>query len=98
MIALQMEFNDAAVSLPDTPRLVLAADGETYFIAVVDRQHSRPMWVDAMTDEEIDSVIIAWSELPVFPMDEFEAARALQACRPLTLAEAHGNEGGLTHG
>ena len=88
-IPLQMEFFDVQVSLPDTPRLVLAADGEVYFIAVLDREHSRLVWVDATTDEEIDSVIIAWSELPVFPMDEFEAAR------PLTLAEAHGNEGGL---
>jgi Protein of unknown function (DUF551) len=54
------EWEDALTYHPHTPRCVLAWDGETHFIAVFDKEQ----WFNAHTDEEIDSVITHWMELP----------------------------------
>jgi len=51
-------FRSADV-IPQKPCCVLAWDGETHFIAVYDQA-----WVNAYLDEEIDSVITHWCELP----------------------------------
>ena len=51
--------------LPDNPRCVLATDTEAHFIAV----YQDGEWINAHTDEVIDSVITHWQELPEMPED-----------------------------
>jgi hypothetical protein len=45
---------------PDTPRCVLATDYEFHVIA----SYEDGKWINTWTEEEIDSVIQAWMELP----------------------------------
>lgn len=71
----------AADFLPDTPRCVMATDGECHFVAVFETM-TRPgrgkeignspqgTWFEAHTAEEIDSVITHWQELPELPEDD----------------------------
>lgn len=61
MVALG--WQEAASWLPETPRCVLATDLECHFIAVF--QDGK--WFEAHSDEEIDSVITHWQELPEVP-------------------------------
>ena len=49
--------------VPNNPRCVLATDGEEHFMAC----YHEDKWWNVHTDEEIDSVIIAWMELPEPP-------------------------------
>jgi len=49
--------------LPMGPHCVLATDMEAHFIACWDGEK----WDNAWTDEEIDSHITHWMELPEFP-------------------------------
>lgn len=49
--------------LPDDCRDVLATDGEGIFVAYLQSQ----VWKDKQTEEEIDSVITHWQELPELP-------------------------------
>jgi hypothetical protein len=68
------EWIPADKELPGNPRCVLATDGECHLIAVytppdmfVDRLDIAPGWSNAHTEEEIDSVITHWMELPEVP-------------------------------
>ena len=54
------DWNDAFKWSPDRPKCVLGYDGETHFIAVYESEK----WWNAHNDEEIDSVITHWMELP----------------------------------
>jgi hypothetical protein len=56
----------AADFLPDTPRCVLATDTESHFVAI----WHEGVWSNAATDEEIDSVVTHWQELPELPEDD----------------------------
>lgn len=57
------QWTPAADFLPDNPRAVLATDMEAHYIAV----YHDGTWWNAHTDEEIDSVITHWQELPEIP-------------------------------
>jgi hypothetical protein len=66
--------------LPNTPRIVLATDGEGIFTAVCETGADRCFtdhveWFNASTDDGFDSVIIAWMEAPL-PPDHANAAPA----------------------
>jgi hypothetical protein len=56
----------AAKWSPMGPHEVLATDGECIFVAWND--HGQ--WLNRDTEEEIDSVITHWMELPELPDDE----------------------------
>jgi hypothetical protein len=53
---------------PDTPRCVLATDGESHFVACFYGQ----VWFEAFSDTEIDSHITHWMELPAMPEEGAE--------------------------
>ena len=58
--------------VPNTPRIVLASDGEAIFTAVCETGNKRPFtdhieWFNAATDDAFDSHIIAWMECPTPP-------------------------------
>jgi len=55
----------AARYVPNTPRCVLATDGEGWFVATFeDRSHRYFEWVNASTEEVIENVVLGWVELP----------------------------------
>lgn len=57
------EWIEVAAWLPSSPRCVLATDLEAHFIATWDGTE----WVNAWTDEPIDSHVTHWMELPQPP-------------------------------
>lgn len=59
-IKIHNDWQPASDWQPDTPRCVLAWDGDTHYIAVFESG----AWHNAHLDEEIDSVITHWCELP----------------------------------
>jgi hypothetical protein len=66
------EWIPADKELPGTPRCVLATDGEMVCVAVYESGESMDYdsirgWSNACTNEEIDSVITHWMELPEVP-------------------------------
>ena len=56
-------WTEADSYLPDSQRCVLATDGESHFIAC----YQEGEWINAWTEEPLDSVILWWMELPPIP-------------------------------
>lgn len=73
--------------LPNTPRIVLATDGEGIFTAVYETfpdwpSGTRSEWFDATTEESFDSIIIAWMECPATPDHATPAPDPVPAYNP----------------
>ncbi len=56
-------WTDASKWLPMGPHTVLATDSEGHYLV----NWNGTEWLDASTDEPIDSVITYWMELPEIP-------------------------------
>lgn len=57
------DWQDCTECLPNTPRVVLATDSETHYLAI----YEHGTWVEAATSDEIDYHITHWMELPELP-------------------------------